>query len=226
MAPRRVAADTDANPDKLVRQKAGAYRTADDRFEVQQSATGWFAVDSLTTNEFGQPVMLGPFATLEAVRGALPDARKVSPIRPHTPPAAARRSAKATPAPEPEAAKAKPPPQTWIDKLPSAEATRVRALIRQLEREHVDHAETLVRADRDGLLPAVATRLIEQRLDALVDELPGRERDHARQLVRRAAEVLSAEGTGMRAPLPKWALVEIGATAEPEGRRIVIRGRR
>lgn len=215
------AKGTDA--DRLIRQKAGTYRTADERFEVQQAATGWFAVDSQNTNEFGQPVMLGPFPTLDGVRGALPDARKARPMRPTKPPALRGRSAKASAKPEPAPAKPKPPQQTWIEKLSTAEGNRVRALIRALEREGVQDAEQVVRADRDGLLPAVATRLIERRLEAVVEEADPKERKQAKELVRRAAEVLTADGTGMRAPLPKWALVEIGPKPEPGNRRIVMR---
>lgn len=35
------------DPDKLVRQAAGTYRTADERFEVHGTASsGWFLVDT------------------------------------------------------------------------------------------------------------------------------------------------------------------------------------
>jgi len=219
---RKAAGAKDTDPDRLVRQRAGTYRTADDRFEVQQSATGWFLVDSQTTNEFGQAVMLGPFATLDAIRQALPDARKVTPISKRQRSVATKDAAatKAAAPPPP------PPPRTWIDELAGAEATRVRALIRQLEREGVESAEELVRSDRDGLLPAIATRLIERRLEALIEESPPDERERARDLVRRAVEVLSADGTGLPAPLPRWAVLEIGPKGERDNRRIVLRRRR
>ena len=64
-----------ADPDKLVRQQAGTYRTADERFEIREADVGWFLVDSEQTNEFGQELIQGPFSTLKAVRAALPGAR-------------------------------------------------------------------------------------------------------------------------------------------------------
>ena len=70
-------------PDRLVRQSAGTYRTEDDRFEVRSGDTGWFVVDSEQTNEFGQELMHGPFATRKAAREAVPGARspKVTALR-------------------------------------------------------------------------------------------------------------------------------------------------
>lgn len=199
-----------------MRQQAGTYRTEDERFEVQQTDNGWFLVDSTQANELGQPLMLGPFATLAAVRGAIPEARTAKAAPQAKVPSKGRAVAKAERAPE-------PPRRTWIDDLPSAEATRVRALIRRLEGEGIASAEELVRSDMKGLLPAVAARLIEQRLEALVEELPANAREGARRLVRRAAQVLSAEGATMEPPLPRWTLVEIGPEGEPPNRRIVIR---
>jgi hypothetical protein len=213
----KAKAPADAgDPDKLQRQVAGTYRTADGRFEVRGgSATGWFVVDSEQTNDFGQELIQGPFATLADVRAAIPSARsaKITPIRPSATPS--RRRKKAVPP--------KPPPPSWIEQLPPAEAAAVRRLIRALEGEGVPDAEALVRRDRDGIGPAIATRIIERRLAAIVDELPERGRAGARELIRRATEVLTAEGTAMPKGVPGWSLVEIGPEPEPENRRITIR---
>jgi hypothetical protein len=212
--------DAPADADKLVRQQAGTYRTGDERFEIREADAGWFLVDSTQTNEFGQELIQGPFATLKAVRAALPDARaSKAEGRPRAAPKRAAKAPKAAirvKAPE-------PPPPTWIDQLPKADAAAVRKLIGALEREGIADAEALVRRDREGLLPAVATRLVERRLDALVDDLPAAEQKAARALVRRAAEVLSAEGTSNRDPLPGWTLVETGAEPAPSNRRIDLR---
>jgi hypothetical protein len=209
-------ADAAADPDKLVRQAAGTYRTADDRFEVRgSSSAGWFLVDTAQANDFGQELILGPYGTLDAVREAIPPARssKVTPIR--KAPAAGSKPRKAEkPAP--------PPPKSWIDRLPKAEAASVRRLIAALEAAGIGGAEDLVRRDREGIGPAVASRLIEQRLEAIVAELPERGRPGARELVRRAAEVLSAEGRAI-GELPGWSLVEIGPESDPPNRRITIR---
>jgi hypothetical protein len=212
-----------ADPDTLVRRKAGTYRTADDRFEVQEADAGWFLVDTAEVNDFGQPLMQGPFATLAAVREALPGARKTKTLPGRATGAARARTSKAKASSRSKAAASAPPP-SWIDELPGGEGRDVRRLIGALEREGLTEAEaeSLVRRDRDGLLPAVASRLIEQRLDALVDEQPADERKRARDLVRRATEILTAQGAAPREPLPRWTLVEIGPEGEPENRRIVI----
>jgi hypothetical protein len=214
----KAKAPADAgDPDKLQRQAAGTYRTADGRFEVRGGSTaGWFLVDSEQTNDFGQELIQGPFATLADVRAAIPSARstKITPIRP---PAAPRRRPQKAAAPKP------PPPPSWIEQLPPAEAAAVRRLIRVLEAEGVSDAEALVRRDRDGIGPAIATRIIERRLEAIIDELPERGRAGARELIRRATEVLTAEGTAMPKGVPGWSLIEIGPEPEPDNRRITIR---
>lgn len=217
------AADASADPDRLVRQAAGTYRTADERFEVRNGGTGWFLVDTAQSNDFGQQLILGPYATLDAVRVAIPPARssKVTPIRlPATKRSGgATSSAKAKPTPPPK-------PRSWIDDLPKPEAGAVRRRIAALEREGIRGAETLVRGDREGVGPAVATRLLEHRLEAIVAEQPERGRPGARELIRRAAEVLSAGGTTRRTGLPGWTLVELDSErgdAEPPNRRIIVR---
>jgi hypothetical protein len=214
-----------ADPDKLVRQQAGTYRTGDERFEIREGDAGWFLVDSQQTNEFGQELIQGPFPTLKAVRAVLPEARAATlASRPAKAPkkgAAAPKAAKADKSAKSPAAP--PPPPTWIERLPRAEASDVRKLIAALERAGVDDAEGLVRRDREGLLPAVATRLAERALEEIIDDLPTAERDAGRVLVRRAAEVLSGKGTARREPLPGWILVEIGAEPEPPNRRIDLR---
>jgi hypothetical protein len=194
--------DAPADPDKLVRQSAGRYLTADERFEVREADVGWFLVDSTQSNEFGQELIHGPFATLKAVREAIPGARatEAAPIRrPKRKPTPTRAKAKAPPP---------PPPPSWIDQLPRADAARVRRQVRALESEGIADAEAIVRRDREGLFPAIATALIEQRLDALVAESPPKERDRTRALARRVAEILSGEGGRPPDPLPGWSLVE------------------
>ncbi len=214
---KRGAADAPADPDKLVRKSAGIYRTADERFEVRGGSTGWFLVDTEQANEFGQELMLGPFATLDGVREAIPSARtaKVTPIRraPSARSSGTRKQKKTEPP---------PPPPSWIDRLPKADATAVRRLIAALESDGIEDAEDLVRRDREGIGPAVATRLIERRLSAIVDELPEAAQAGARQLLGRVAAALSAEGQA-RGPLPGWSLVELGPEPEPPNRPISIR---
>lgn len=64
-----------ANEEKLKRERAGTYRTADGRFTIEQSATGWLLLDAEQTNELGLPLARGPFATLDEARSAIVDAR-------------------------------------------------------------------------------------------------------------------------------------------------------
>ncbi len=213
----RPAAPTD--PNKLVRQKAGTYRTADERFEVRQAGIGWFLVDSEGTNDFGQELVRGPFATLADVRTSLPDARRTT-LR-SLPRPKASRAARATP-PRATPPRAPAPPPSWIARLPKREAASVRAMIRALDRQGLPDPEELVKADR-GRSPVIAARLLEQRMAMMIAELPAVERDPARRLIRRVVGLLTADGTGQSPPLPGWTLVELGPEPEPPNRRIVLR---
>lgn len=78
--PKKKAApgEGDSDPDRLVRQEAGTYRTADERFEVRQTDAGWFLLDTTQHDELGQPLLRGPFPTLAASRDALSAARKIT----------------------------------------------------------------------------------------------------------------------------------------------------
>lgn len=203
-----------ADPNRLVRQQAGTYRTADDRFEVRQGGTGWFLVDTQATNELGQELVRGPFTTLSAIRDALPDARRTT-LKPLPRPARASAAC----------ARPKPPPPSWIDQLSRTDAAAVRRLIKALERQAVPDAEQLVRSDRGGHAPTVATRLVEQHLEKIVDSVPERDRGAARRLAQRVADLLTAEGVRPTDPLPGWALIELGPEPEPPNRRIVLKRR-
>ena len=90
-----------------------------------------------------------------------------------------------------------------------------------LEREGITDAEVLVRRDRDGLAPAIASRLIERRLAEAAEAMrPPKERT----LIQRVAEILSAEGRATDA-LPGWTLVEVppGQGPPTDHRRIDLR---
>jgi hypothetical protein len=215
-AKRPADADAVADPNKLARKKAGTYETADERFEVRQQALGWFLIDSSATDELGQELVRGPFPTLSAVREAMPDARRTT-LKPLPRPKAAAAKSKAKPKP----ARA---PTTWIDRLPKAEATAARRLIRALELEGLDDADSLVRDARKDGEPVVARRVLEGRLELIVSGLPDDEQDNARQVIQQVLELLTKTGTTLFEPLPGWALVEMGAEPGPPNRRIVLRG--
>jgi hypothetical protein len=216
--PRAKAPDgTDAagDPNKFARKKAGTYQTTDERFEVRQAALGWFLIDSTATDELGQELVRGPFPTLAAVREALPDARRTT-LKPLPRPKAVASRSKAKPKPAPV-------PTTWIDRLPKAEATAARRLIHALELEGLNDADALVRDARKDREPVVARRVIEGRLDAIIDDLPEDERDIAHHVMQRVLELLTKTGLTLFEPLPGWALVEMGAEPGPPNRRIVLR---
>lgn len=61
--------------EKLKRERAGTYRTADGRFTVEQSTSGWLLIDGEQANELGLPLARGPFATLDEARAAIASAR-------------------------------------------------------------------------------------------------------------------------------------------------------
>ena len=223
------AAKPPPSENDLVRDRPGEYHSGDARFRVEQGEVGWFLIDTQQMNEFGQPLMHGPLATLVAVRQALPGARKVTPLPARRTPVrrtGVRRTSasKGRKASTQRAAKreapAPSPPTSWLDGLPAKEAAEARRLIKALEREGLADAEELVQHHRRDADLTIVTRLIERRLALLTDGLPEAERERARALVERVARVLTVEGASVGRPAPGWALVEVAADASPPGRRI------
>ena len=211
--PKPKAAGAADDPNKLIRAKAGTYRTADERFEVRQAALGWFLIDSGTTDELGQELTRGPFPTLKAVSEQLPEARRTT-IKPLPRPrgGAGRKSGTTS---SPPRKKAEPPPKTWLDRLPGKEAAAARRLIRALSLEGIEDADALVQAARKADEPVVARRVLEHRLEGLLDELPKAERESGRKLLVRVLQLVAVNGTALFDPLPGWALVALDAGAEP-----------
>jgi ribosomal protein S18 acetylase RimI-like enzyme len=64
------------DPDKLKRETAGRYVTGDSRFTVEQGSNGWTVQDAEQTDDFGLPLVRGPFPTLDAAREAIAAARQ------------------------------------------------------------------------------------------------------------------------------------------------------
>ena len=81
--PRKPRTGTSVKPDtgegvsedKLKRERAGTYRTADGRFSVEQASSGWLLLDDEQADELGLPLARGPFATLDEARAAIRSAR-------------------------------------------------------------------------------------------------------------------------------------------------------
>jgi hypothetical protein len=89
-------------------------------------------------------------------------------------------------------------------------------MIRALEKEGLEEAEQLARRDREGLLPAVATAVIQRRLAALLASAD----PQARELAAEIVDLLTGQGGGQPDGLPGWMLVEIGPEPAPPNRRI------
>ena len=62
----------DPDPDRLVRERAGAYVTEDGLFRVSSDSGGaWYVADTQRVNEIGLELLLGPLPTIAAARAAL-----------------------------------------------------------------------------------------------------------------------------------------------------------
>lgn len=196
------------DPDRVVREAAGTYRTEDGRFEIRQAGVGWFLVDLERTNELGQELLHGPFQTLKEVRDEIAASRKVVQL------AGPKPRPRKAPSPEPPPAR-----RSWIDELPEAEQADVRRLVKAVERAGIEDGEDLVRQARDSSEPLIAKTLVEQRLTALVDDAPASERNSRRDLIRRVVGILADDGLTLGQPLPKWELIEADPD-RPEPRRL------
>ena len=60
--------------EKLIRDSAGSYHTQDERFSVENDGR-WNVRDEQEHDELGLPRVLGPFATLDAAKAAITEAR-------------------------------------------------------------------------------------------------------------------------------------------------------
>lgn len=209
-AKKKPKAPAGADPDRLVRQPDGGYRTGDERFGVAQANGSWFVTDEQTADDFGQPRVTGPFATLTAVRAAIPEARAA--------PTSIRKPIKSAPS----AAKAKraaspPKPKTWLDRLAPADRRRAQRMIEALQALGLPDAEEMARSRIEGRADRkLASRMVRARLDRLLEDAD----DDARRLVAKAVKVLTTVGERTGRDLPGWALVETEADGSPTDRRI------
>lgn len=202
----KKAASAPPDPDELVRQPDGSYHSGDARFAVEQSNGSWFVADHEMADDFGQPRVVGPIATLKLAKDVIQRLRE-GPLPMRKPMKQSRRAA-------PKAEAAPPQPKTWLDRLPDDRRRAAERLVRALEREGIPDAEDAARAQverGDGADPrALARRLLDARLERVLGEVDD---DAARQLVRSALRVVSVEGTSTGRDLPGWAVVAV----EPDG---------
>ncbi len=205
---KKPKADASADPDRLIRQSDGGYRSADERFVVEQANGSWFVADQETADDFGQPRVAGPFATLKMVKEAIPRTRS-GPTPMRKPIKQSKPAAKSTPPPKPE---------TWLDRLSADDRRRAEKLIRTLDKEGLSDTEATARSLIEGKASKdLARRLLRGRLDRLLEGAAADE--DARRLVAEATQILTA-ARRIGPDLPGWALVETDPDGSPTDRRI------
>jgi hypothetical protein len=206
-ASKKPKADASTDPDRLIRQPGG-YRSADERFVVEQANGSWFVADQETADDFGQPRVAGPFATLKMVKEAIPRTRS-GPTPMRKPIKQSKPAEKSAPPPKAE---------TWLDRLTADDRRRAEKLIRSLEKEGLPDAEDTAKARIEGKPHKdLARRLLKGRLDRLLDEAAAD--DDTRRLVAEATQILTA-ARRIGPDLPGWALVETDPDGSPTDRRI------
>jgi hypothetical protein len=175
----------DAKPDPLRRLGGGRWETKDGRFQIEPQSGTWVIVDTTQTNEFGLPLVRGPFPSLTAAREAIEVARGEGPAtsplaerieraraeptsEAKTKPAGAAKPAtvdgpKPEAPPEPEGPPESPEPR-WFRDLKPAGRERAAEMIARLRALEIDEAEAVARADIVEGRPALARLALERRL--------------------------------------------------------------
>ncbi len=174
-----------AKPDALRRLGGGRWETRDGRFQIEPQSGTWVIVDTTQTNEFGLPLVRGPYPSLGDARDAIDTARTEGPV---TSPLADRidevqraarpvgkalkttKRAAPTPAadgvPEPIPEPAPPPDPAWFRDLTFADRRRAKGLIARLGTLEIADAEAVARAEVAEGEPALARLALERRLRA------------------------------------------------------------
>jgi hypothetical protein len=201
----KAKSDASADPDRLIRQSAGEYGTADERFSVEQANGQWFLADRQVADDFGQPRVAGPFATLKEVQAAIPKARSgPTPLRKPLPQPKRPDAAKEKPAPKPE---------TWLDRMSQDDRRRAQRIMKTLEKERFRDAEKVAQHVLEGQTRGLSERLVRARIERLLDEADADEA--ARRLVTDATRILTRDGGRIGPDLPGWILVETDDDGSP-----------
>jgi hypothetical protein len=90
-----------AKTDSLKRLGGGRWETRDGRFQIEPQSGTWVIVDTTQTNDFGLPLVRGPFPSLTAAKEAIENTREEGPL---TSPLAERLEEAAKTGPKHEAA--------------------------------------------------------------------------------------------------------------------------
>jgi hypothetical protein len=187
---------TDDAEESLKRLGGGRWQTRDERFTIEPQSGTWSVVDAQETDDFGLPLVRGPFKSLTDAKTAIAAARtgapKSSPLaarleakpdtgssKPEKPPAAAAKPAraadrKARPEPAEPAARPgrrepdeEPREPAWFRDLDPADRGRARRLMARLTADGLADAEGTVRRDLAGGVPALAAHAIAAQLAGL-----------------------------------------------------------
>ena len=181
-----------AKDDALKRLGGGRWETKDGRFQIEPQSGTWVIVDTTQTNEFGLPLVRGPFPSLTAAKEAIEDAREEGPvesplagrIREAAAPSKAAKPTEATKAhpkpsrrPNPSSRRAEPTSATraQVDPRPPtwrpAQGDRAHRAARGAWHRH-EEAEAVARTEIAQGLPGVARLAIERHGSA--PRRPGR----------------------------------------------------
>ncbi len=185
-----------AKPAALKRLGAGRWETRDGQFTIEPQSGTWVIVDSTQSNDFGLPLVRGPFGSLSAARDAIETARADGPARSPLadrveqarsektraakPKPRARGKPKLEPEPEPEpepvrpiepeqpVESAPPPEPGWLAELSRADRRSAVALAARLEALGIVDHWSIVRAELVDGQPALARLAIGRRLAAVM----------------------------------------------------------
>ena len=218
--PKKAAAPPD--PMKLSRESAGRYVSGDGRFTVEKGSAGWMVVDAEQLNDFGLPLVRGPYDTLDEAKSAVGAAREgpaptsalaVRMAEQTRQRAGSGRSSGRTPRPEPmqplEPSEPPPPPPVVVREFRSRDGDALRALWSEVDFHSVGDDDASLRrfaARCPGLLLVAAQgeRIIASALGGWdgrrgwiyhVATAPSHRRQgHATRLVREVEARLRALG--------------------------------
>jgi hypothetical protein len=205
----KPADDSDDAP--LKRLGGGRWQTRDERFTIEPQSGTWVVVDAEQTDDFGMPLVRGPYPSLTAAKGAISSARGSEPA---ASPLAERIERRRT---EPEAGETAPPeakptsrrrPGKDATAEPAGDAPRAAGTARATKRKPAVPEEPAEPAWLTDLEPAERGRA--RRLIARLEEAG---HDDAVSIVRRDVlgdvPAVAARAIGKR-------LAELGDDASPQ----------
>jgi len=181
------ASDT-GKGEALKRIGGGRWETRDGRFQIEPQSGTWVIVDTTQTNEFGLPLVRGPFPSLTAAKAAIESAREAGPV---ASPLAGRIGSAESPKPaskatdravatesapntadgsmpkdepeaEPEPAPA--PEPLWLRNLKPVGRQRARDLIEKLTALGIEDPEGIAREEIAEGHPALARYALTRRI--------------------------------------------------------------